>query len=227
VCLPPASYPLALTEPQGPTHIEAASEVLLQQVAPEPTPPAAYRNTVPAVCDPAQIDAAWAMISKAEHPLFVIGRGVMKEQAVAAMEQLATATGIPVAVLQYSPDAFPSTHPLALGPLGRNAFSSANRNAPKADVIVAIGAHFDVFSTMYKYGIFSETAKINHHTAAPGQIGHVFPGELAGARPSRRFHQGSARARPPGAMTGSSRAAVLPGSRRARARPRAAPALRR
>ncbi|MFN9917326.1 MAG: PDZ domain-containing protein, partial [Pirellulaceae bacterium] len=41
-------------------------------------------------------------------------------------------------VLQSSPDAVPSTHPLALGPLGRNAFSSANRNAPKADLIVAI-----------------------------------------------------------------------------------------
>ena len=108
------AFRVALTEPQGPTHIEAAGEVLLQQVAPETTAPAAYRNTVPAVCDPAQIDAAWALISKAERPLFVIGRGVMKEQAVAAMEKLATAAGIPVAVLQYSPDAFPSTHPLAL-----------------------------------------------------------------------------------------------------------------
>jgi thiamine pyrophosphate-dependent acetolactate synthase large subunit-like protein len=46
---------------------------------------------------------------------------------------------------------------------------------PKADLIVAIGAHFDVFSTMYKYGIFSERARIVHHSAAPGQIGIVFP----------------------------------------------------
>jgi len=169
------AFRVALTEPQGPTHIEAASEVLLEEVVPETTAPAAYRSTVPAVCDPAQLDAAWALIARAERPLFVIGRGVMKEQAVTAMEKLATSTGIPVAVLQYSPDAFPSTHPLALGPLGRNAFASANRNAPKADVIVAIGAHFDVFSTMYKYGIFSEHAKIIHNTAAPGQIGIVFP----------------------------------------------------
>ncbi len=184
------AFRVALTEPQGPTHIEAAGEVLLQQVAPEATVPAAYRSTVPAVCDPAQIDAAWALISKAERPLFVIGRGVMKEQAVAAMEKLATAAGIPVAVLQYSPDAFPSTHPLALGPLGRNAFSSANRAAPQADVIVAIGAHFDVFSTMYKYGIFSEGAKIIHHTAAPGQIGIVFPVALGVAGSSMSFING-------------------------------------
>lgn len=186
------AFRVALTEPQGPTHIEAASEVLLQQVTPETTAPAAYRSTVPAVCDPAQIDAAWALISKAERPLFVVGRGVMKENAVAAMEQLATATGIPVTVLQYSPDAFPATHPLALGPLGRNAFGSANKNAPKADVIVAIGAHFDVFSTMYKYGIFSESAKIIHNTSAPGQIGIVFPVELGVAGSAASFIKGLA-----------------------------------
>ena len=186
------AFRVALTEPQGPTHIEAASEVLLEEVVPETTAPAAYRSTVPAVCDPAQLDAAWALIARAERPLFVIGRGVMKEQAVAAMEKLATSTGIPVAVLQYSPDAFPSTHPLALGPLGRNAFASANRNAPKADVIVAIGAHFDVFSTIYKYGIFSEHAKIIHHTAAPGQIGIVFPVTLGVTGSSASFINGLA-----------------------------------
>jgi acetolactate synthase I/II/III large subunit len=186
------AFRVALTEPQGPTHIEAASEVLLEEVVPETTAPAAYRSTVPAVCDPAQLDAAWALIARAECPLFVIGRGVMKEQAVAAMEKLATSTGIPVAVLQYSPDAFPSTHPLALGPLGRNAFASANRNAPKADVIVAIGAHFDVFSTIYKYGIFSEHAKIIHHTAAPGQIGIVFPVTLGVTGSSASFINGLA-----------------------------------
>lgn len=184
------AFRVALTEPQGPTHIEACSEVLLEAVAPEPVAPAAYRNTVPAVCDPAQIDAAWKLIAGAERPLFVVGRGVMKEGAVAAMQRLADRAGIPVAALQYSPDAFPSTHPLALGPLGRNAFTSANKAAPKADVIIAIGAHFDVFSTMYKYGVFSEHAKIVHHTAAPGQIGIVFPVALGVSGSTASFIQG-------------------------------------
>jgi thiamine pyrophosphate-dependent acetolactate synthase large subunit-like protein len=186
------AFRVALTEPQGPTHIEAASEVLLQQTTPEPIAPAAYRNTVLPVCDPAQLDAAWALIAKAGRPLFVIGRGALKEHAVAAMEKLADSTGIPVAVLQYSPDAFPSTHPLALGSLGRNGFTSANRAAPKADVIIAIGAHFDVFSTMYKHGIFSERAKIVHHSAAPGQIGIVFPVALGVTGSTASFISGLA-----------------------------------
>ncbi|MDO8794419.1 MAG: thiamine pyrophosphate-dependent enzyme, partial [Vicinamibacterales bacterium] len=38
-----------------------------------------------------------------------------------------------------------------------------------------IGAHMDVMSTTFKYGIFSREAKLIHHSAAPGQIGIVFP----------------------------------------------------
>lgn len=186
------AFRVALTEPQGPTHIEAASEVLLQPVVPETQPPAAYRSTVPAVCDPARIDAAWDLIAKAQRPLFVVGRGVMKEGVVAAMQKLAEATGIPAAALQYSPDAFPAAHPLALGPLGRNGFASANRTAPQADLIIAVGAHFDVFSTLYKYGIFSESANIIHQTSAPGQIGIVFPVALDLAGSAKSFIDGLA-----------------------------------
>ena len=186
------AFRVALTEPQGPAHIEACSEVLLEPVKPEASAPASYRNTVPPVCDPAQLDAAWKLIASAERPLFVVGRGVMKENAVAAMQGLADRAGIPVAALQYSPDAFPTTHPLALGPLGRNAYTSANRAAPKADVIIAIGAHFDVFSTMYRYGVFSESAKIVHHAAAPGQIGIVFPVALAVTGSTASFIEGLA-----------------------------------
>jgi thiamine pyrophosphate-dependent acetolactate synthase large subunit-like protein len=169
------AFRVALTEPQGPAHIEASSEILLEHAAVEPIEPVAYRNTVLPSCDSAQLDQAFALLARAERPVFVVGRGVLSEAATGAMAVLAERTGIPVAALQYSPDAFPSTHALALGPLGRNGFGSANRTVPKADVIVAIGAHFDVFSTMYKYGIFSERAQIVHHSAAPGQIGIVFP----------------------------------------------------
>ena len=169
------AFRVALTEPQGPTHIEAASEVLLEQTAVEATMPAAYRNTVLPACTNGQLDQVYVMLAAAERPVFVVGRGVISERVVGDMAKLAELTGIPVGALQYSPDAFPSSHALALGPLGRNGFGSANRIVPKADVIVAIGAHIDVFSTMHKYGIFNKDAKLVHHSAAPGQIGIVFP----------------------------------------------------
>jgi acetolactate synthase-1/2/3 large subunit len=169
------AFRVALAEPQGPAHIEASSEILLEPVTPEPIEPAAYRNLIPPSCDSSQLDRAFDLLSHAERPVFVVGRGVLNESATAAMAQLAEKTGIPVAALQYSPDAFLTEHPQALGALGRNGSGAANRIVPKADLIVAVGAHFDVFSTMYKYGIFSEQAKLVHHSSAPGQIGIVFP----------------------------------------------------
>ena len=169
------AFRVALTEPQGPTHIDTSSEVLLPETRVEAIEPAAYRNTVPPSCNSEQLDRVYDLIARAERPLFVVGHGVIREHVTEAMAALAERTGIPVAALQYSPDAFPATHAIALGPLGRNGSGAANRNAPKADVIVAIGAHIDVFSTTFKYGIFSEQAKLVHHSAAPGLIGLVFP----------------------------------------------------
>src|SRR5206468_3670082 len=92
-----------------------------------------------------------------------------------AMVALAEATGIPVATLQYDPDAFPSDHALALGMLGRNGWSSANRAAPQADVLVAIGAHIDIYSSTFRYGVFSQSAKLIHHSSAAQDIGAVYP----------------------------------------------------
>ena len=173
------AFRVALTEPCGPTHIEAASEILLEPVASETTDPAAYRTTERAACSEASIDRAFKILSDAQRPVFVVGRGVLNENAAAAMVTLAERVGIPVAALQYSPDAFPSTNRLALGPLGRNGWESANAVVPQADAIIAIGAHMDVYSTTFKHGIFSKDAKLVHHTSAPGQIGIVFPVSVA------------------------------------------------
>jgi thiamine pyrophosphate-dependent acetolactate synthase large subunit-like protein len=186
------AFRVALTEPQGPTHVDASSEVLLEHVRPEPIEPSRYRNTSLAACGARELDEVFALLSHSERPVFLVGRGLISEGATEAMARLAERTGIPVAALQYSPDAFPSSHPLALGPLGRNGFSSANKTVPQADVIVAIGAHIDVFSTTFKYGILREDAKLVHHTAAPGQIGIVFPVTLGVTGSTRSFIEGLA-----------------------------------
>jgi len=112
---------------------------------------------------------------RAERPLFVVGGGVLRENATPAMKGLVEKSGIPAATLQYYPDAFPTSHPLSLGPLGRNGYSSANRAAPQADVIVALGAHLDLFSTGFKHGIIARDAKLIHHSAVAANIGIVFP----------------------------------------------------
>jgi thiamine pyrophosphate-dependent acetolactate synthase large subunit-like protein len=126
-------------------------------------------------CAQAELDRAAELVGKAKRPVLVAGGGVIREDALGALERLAEATAIPVATLQYHPDAFPTTHRLALGPLGRNGWSSANRTLPQADVVIAAGAHLDLFSTQFRYGIISRDAALIHHSTVATDIGVAFP----------------------------------------------------
>jgi thiamine pyrophosphate-dependent acetolactate synthase large subunit-like protein len=186
------AFRVALAEPQGPVHLDVSRELLLEQVEAEPIPPEAYRPTSLPGCAAGELDRAADEIVKAKRPIFLAGGGVLREDALPALKHLAESTGIPVATLQYHPDAFPTTHPLSLGPLGRNGYSSANRAMPQADVVVAIGAHIDVFSTTFKYGIIGRDARLIHHSAVGTDIGVVFPVAQAIAGSTLSFIQGLA-----------------------------------
>src|SRR5262249_55922805 len=141
------AFRVALTEPLGPVHLDVSKDILLADATSEPIAPQAYRPTRAPACANADLDRAAELIARAERPLFVVGGGVLREDAVPLMKMLVEKSGIPAATLQYYPDAFPTSHPLSLGPLGRNGYSSANRAAPQADVVIAVGAHLDLFST--------------------------------------------------------------------------------
>lgn len=169
------AFRLALTEPLGPVHLDAPRDVYLDEVESEPIEPAAYRAMRLPDCSPRDLDEVVALLERAQRPLFVVGGGVMSEGLIEQMVRLAELTGIPVASLQYHPDAFPTVHPQALGLLGRNGWSSANRATPQADLLIAVGAHIDIYSTSFQYGVFSREAKLVHHSATPGEIGVVYP----------------------------------------------------
>jgi len=186
------AFRIALAEPLGPVHIDVSRDILVQQTEPEAIPPAAYRPASRPSCAPEELDRAAALIAKAERPILLAGGGVLREGALASLQKLAEATGIPVATLQYHPDAFPTSHALSLGPLGRNGYSSANRAMPQADVVVALGAHIDTFSTTFRYGIIGKEAKLIHHSPVGTDIGVVFPVTLAVAGSTASFIEGLA-----------------------------------
>jgi thiamine pyrophosphate-dependent acetolactate synthase large subunit-like protein len=169
------AFRVALAEPLGPVHLDVSRDILLEHCESEPIAPAAYRPATLPACAAADIDRAAELITQAKRPIFLAGGGVLREQALPALQALAEATGIPVATLQYHPDAFPTSHALALGPLGRNGWSSANRAMPEADVVIALGAHIDLFSTTFKYGIISREAKLIHHSTVATDVGVAFP----------------------------------------------------
>lgn len=181
------AFRLMLAEPLGPVHLDASRDVFLEEVEREDIAPAAYRPTSYADCSQAVLDDVMALLAEAQRPLFVVGGGILKEGLTEPMQRLAELSGIPVAALQYFPDSFPTTHPLALGPLGRNGWASANRTAPRADVIVAIGAHIDVYSTTFRYDVFGREAKLIQHNVVPTDIGVVYPVALAATGSTASF----------------------------------------
>ena len=186
------AFRVALAEPLGPVHLDVSKDILLEKTPSEPIAPQAYRPGSLAACAPAELDRAAALISKAKRPVLLAGGGVIREDALGALRALAEATGIPVATLQYHPDAFPTVHPLALGPLGRNGWSSANRTMPLADVVIAVGAHLDLFSTQFRYGIISREAVLIHQSAVGTDIGVVFPVAQAVVGSTASFLEGLA-----------------------------------
>ena len=133
-------------------------------------------TTVLPACNGAQLDEVVELLARAERPVFVVGRGVMQRRRDAMRwrsSRNARASRWPRCSTR--PTLSPRRTRSRWGRSAATAFGSANRTVPQADLIVAIGAHIDVFSTTFKYGIFSEQAKLVHHSAAPGQIGIVFP----------------------------------------------------
>src|SRR5438132_1026716 len=156
------AFRVALSEPLGPVHLDVSKDILLEHVEPEPIAAAAYRPSSLPSCSSNELDRAAALIAQAKRPILLAGGGVLRENALGALQSLAEATGIPVATLQYHPDAFPTTHALALGPLGRNGWSSANRAMPEADVVIALGAHIFLISSTFKHGIICRYANLDH-----------------------------------------------------------------
>jgi acetolactate synthase I/II/III large subunit len=186
------AFRVALAEPPGPVHLDVSKDILLEKTQPETIAPAAYRPSTPPSCASGDLDRTAALISKAKRPVFLAGEGVLREDALPALRHLAEATGIPVATLQYHPDAFPTNHALALGPLGRNGWSSANRTMPQADVVIAVGAHLDLFSTQFRYGIISKDAALIHHHTTATDIGVTFPVAQAVVGSTASFLEGLA-----------------------------------
>jgi thiamine pyrophosphate-dependent acetolactate synthase large subunit-like protein len=183
------AFRVALGEPRGPVHVEASREILLQETESEPLDPAAYRVTVPADCNGASLDRAWAQLSEAERPVLLAGPGVASEGARDLVIALAEETGLPVASLHSAPDAFPTSHPLALGPMGRNGWSSANRMVPRADLVVAIG-RLDYSSSLFRYGPIDREAKLIHQAPTPDAVGVVFPVTLGVVGSTASFLRG-------------------------------------
>lgn len=108
------------------------------------------------------IAAAAKLLSDAKFPVILNGAGVVLSGGIEASKQLAEQLDAPVCCNYQHNDAFPGSHPLAVGPLGYNGSKAAMQLIAKADVVLALGTRLNPFSTLPCYGIdyWPKNAKI-------------------------------------------------------------------
>ena len=99
------------------------------------------------------IAEAAKLLSAAKFPVMLNGAGVVIGGAIEASQALAERLDAPVCCNYQHNDAFPGSHPLAVGPLGYNGSKAAMELIAKADVVLALGTRLNPFSTLPGYGI--------------------------------------------------------------------------
>ena len=99
------------------------------------------------------IAEAAKLLSAAKFPVILNGAGVVLGGAIPASQALAERLDAPVCCNYQHNDAFPGSHPLAVGPLGYNGSKAAMELISRADVVLALGTRLNPFSTLPGYGI--------------------------------------------------------------------------
>jgi sulfoacetaldehyde acetyltransferase len=108
------------------------------------------------------IEQAAKLLLDAKYPVILAGGGVSQGEALAETQALADYLTAPVVNSYLHNDTFPSSHPLAAGPIGYCGSKAAMRTIAKADVILALGCRLGPFGTLPQYDMtyFPEKAKI-------------------------------------------------------------------
>ena len=97
--------------------------------------------------DPRDVEAAAALIGRAERPMIIAGGGVHYSGAVDTLRTFAERHGIPVVETVAGKSTLTHDHPNYAGPIGVTGSAAANAVAERADVVVAVGTRLQDFTT--------------------------------------------------------------------------------
>lgn len=154
--------------PLGPVLIEIPNDIGYAEVDDASVaayaPPASRRS----MADPADVEAAAALLAGARLPVIVAGQGVLYARATGDVVALAELLRTPVMSTLNGKSAFPEEHPLALGAGGLSSTEMVDTFLKRADLILGVGTSFS--NTPYTTPMPTGTALIQI-TADPRDIG--------------------------------------------------------
>ena len=153
------AFHIATTGRPGPVLIDLPKNVQTNIAEVEFTDKHNIRSyRLPNVPDPTKISQAAALLAKAEHPILLVGGGVILASAADEVVQMSDLLMAPVATTFMGKGAFPENHPLALGCIGMHGNPAANRLIGEADVLLAVGTRLSDRATA-NLDTFAENAK--------------------------------------------------------------------
>lgn len=120
------------------------------------------------------------VLVNAERPFILAGLGAIDSDAGTEIAKLAERLNAPVGCVYSHNDAFPASHPLAVGPIGYQGSLAAMRLISQADVVLALGTRLNSFGTNPQYGFdyFPTKAKLIHNSINPLELGATRPIEV-------------------------------------------------
>lgn len=124
------------------------------------------------------IEAAAALINKANKPYILAGQGILLSGASEELKAFSEKTGIPVACTLLGLGSFPTDHPNYVGFLGMHGNYGPNVNTNECDVLIGIGLRFDdrVTGNVSKY---AKQAKVIHIEIDKAEINKIVRTEVA------------------------------------------------
>jgi acetolactate synthase I/II/III large subunit len=174
------AYRTALSGRPGPVVLQVPFDIqhtLVDGRLPDPGP---WTRWYPPAPDPAGVGEAAALLARARRPLIVVGSGVHSARAWDELLRLAEATDVPVATTATGKGAFPETHRLSLGCIGRAGTGPANAAARTCDLLIAVGTHLtDIDTGGWTLFDIPAATRLIHLDIDEGELGRVYPAEVA------------------------------------------------
>lgn len=127
---------------------------------------------LPAHAERSALEAAAALLSRAQRPLLYVGHGAVISSAGKAVVELAEKLRAPMVNTLLGKGAADETHPLHLGMMGMHGTAYANKAVIHCDLIMAIGARWDDRVTG-KVDAFCTEAKKIHVDIDPAEFNKV------------------------------------------------------
>jgi sulfoacetaldehyde acetyltransferase len=166
---------------RGPAQIDIPRDLYYDKFEEEPLTPMQYRvdgrfGGAPEV----EIERAARILLEAKTPMFLAGLGAVDDETSSLIVKLAERFTAPVGCVWLHNDAFPVSHPLAVGPIGYQSSAAAMRLLSEADCVLALGTRLNSFGTTPQYGLdfFPRNAKLIHNSINPLEIGALRPVEV-------------------------------------------------